>query len=101
MAAASPRTITVALGGEPDREALLAAGTRIAGLVVDGGAELALCDVARLRADACGVEVLGLLQLAARRGGWQLRLLNPSGELVDLIAFMGLADVLPAAVELP
>jgi ABC-type transporter Mla MlaB component len=97
MGAPTPRTITVALGGELDREGLLAARARIAGLVGIEGADVALCDVAGLRADAVAVESLGLLQLTGRREGWQVRLLNPSRDLLELIAFMGLADVLPRA----
>ena len=68
---------------------------RIVELVQAQTAELAVCDVAGLCADAVSVEALGLLQLAGRRQGWRLCLVNPPSELVELIAFMGLADVLP------
>jgi anti-anti-sigma regulatory factor len=51
-------------------------------------------DLARLPADAAIVEALGLLQLAARRDGRRLRLLNPSRELLELVELMGLADAL-------
>ena len=41
------------------------------------------------------VEALARLTLAARRRGCQLRLLGASQPLRELVAFMGLADVLP------
>ena len=54
---------------------------------------LALCDVATVTADAVTVEALSKLQLAARRYGCRVELEHASVELVDLVAFMGLADV--------
>jgi ABC-type transporter Mla MlaB component len=53
-----------------------------------------VCDVNGLPADAAAVEALARLQLAAGRCGGAIRLANASTELLDLIAFMGLADVL-------
>jgi hypothetical protein len=41
------------------------------------------------------VDALARLQLAARRTGCQVRLRNASTELLELVAFMGLRDVLP------
>jgi hypothetical protein len=38
---------------------------------------------------------LARLQLAAGRRGCQVQLRSPSTELLDLLAFMGLSDVLP------
>ena len=55
---------------------------------------LVICDVAGLRPDAATVEVLARLQVAARRRGCQLRLCNASDELVELVTFMGLREVL-------
>ena len=40
------------------------------------------------------VDALARLQLAARRHGCRVRLLNASAGLRELVAFMGLADVL-------
>jgi anti-anti-sigma regulatory factor len=53
-----------------------------------------VCDVGALAPDAATVDVLARLQLAARRLGREVRLRNASGELRDLIAFVGLRDVL-------
>jgi hypothetical protein len=51
-------------------------------------------DVAGLPADVATVETLARLQLAGRRHGYTLRLRNAQAELVDLIALLGLRDVL-------
>jgi hypothetical protein len=54
-----------------------------------------ICDVGGLAADAVTVDALARLQLAARRRGFRLFLCHASAELFDLVAFMGLAGVLP------
>ena len=57
--------------------------------------ELLICDVSWARADATTVDALARLQLAAKRAGRFVRLRNASADLLELVAFMGLADVLP------
>jgi hypothetical protein len=52
------------------------------------------CDVRRAPADAQTVDGLAQLQLAIRRCGYEMRLRGASGQLRELIAFMGLHDVL-------
>jgi hypothetical protein len=52
------------------------------------------CDVRGLRADVAAVDALARLQLAARRAGFELRLVHASAELRCLIAFTGLGAVL-------
>jgi len=52
------------------------------------------CDVRGLGADAGVVDALARLQLAARRRRSTLRLRHCSAALRELIAFMGLEDVL-------
>jgi ABC-type transporter Mla MlaB component len=65
-------------------------------------AALVVCDVGTIdRADAATVDVLARLQLTARRLGRQIRLRHASSELQDLLALVGLADVLPLSAELP
>lgn len=56
------------------------------------------CDVAGVEAHACMADALARLQLLARRHQCQVRLRGASPELRDLLAFMGLGEVLP---ELP
>jgi ABC-type transporter Mla MlaB component len=67
---------------------------RICALLEQGNPELALCDVGGVVPDAVTVEALGRLQLAARRHGCQVRLRHASEDLLDLVALMGLEDVL-------
>lgn len=55
-----------------------------------------IVDVSALRAcDARTVESLTRLQLMARRLGATIELLNADADLVDLIALVGLSEVLP------
>jgi ABC-type transporter Mla MlaB component len=53
------------------------------------------CNVDGVEADAVTVDALARLQLAARRQGCRIHLRNASGDLLELVAFMGLRDVLP------
>lgn len=57
------------------------------------------CDVGDVAADAAAIEALARLQLAARRCGCQVRLRNASRELLDLVALVGLSDILPDGTE--
>ncbi len=68
---------------------------RICALLERHDCDVALCDVAGVDPDAVTVEALARLQLAARRRGCQVRLRHASEDLLDLVAFMGLSDVLP------
>jgi len=52
-------------------------------------------DVHGVRPDALTVDALVRLQRVARCDGCRVRLRGASKELVQLIAFMGLAEVLP------
>jgi len=58
-------------------------------------AGVAMCDVSGIDPDAVTVDALARLQLAAQRRGCQVRLRHASTELIGLVAFMGLQDVLP------
>jgi ABC-type transporter Mla MlaB component len=62
-------------------------------LTKSGGGEVC-CDVDGVHADAVTVDALARLQLAARRQGCRIQLRNASHDLLDLVAFMGLCDVL-------
>ena len=53
-----------------------------------------VCDVGGLAPDLAAVDVLARLQLTARRLGVELCLRHASCELLELIAFAGLRDVL-------
>jgi hypothetical protein len=51
-------------------------------------------DASGLPPDAASVDRLARLQLEARRNGDELRVRRASAELLELLAFAGLADVL-------
>jgi len=57
--------------------------------------ETVICDVRGAEADVATVDALARLQLTAKRLGCRMWLRNGSAELLQLVAFMGLADVLP------
>ncbi len=52
------------------------------------------CDASSLPAEAEMVDSLARVALVARRHGCELWLIEPGPELLELIGFMGLADVL-------
>ena len=89
-----PDTVAFAIRGPIARADLPGLCDRVCALLGQARAELALCDVAGVDTDAVTVDALARLQLAARRHGYRVRLLNASGGLRELVAFMGLADVL-------
>ena len=68
---------------------------RVCALLSKSDADVARCDVSGIDVDAVTVDALARLQLAARRSGCRVRLRNASSELLELVAFMGLTDVLP------
>ena len=68
---------------------------RVCGLFERSGAAVAYCRVDGVEPDAVTVDALARLQLAAQRHGCQVRLVDASAELLELVAFMGLCDVLP------
>ncbi len=76
---------------EDDRAAFWA---RAQALLEESRAEVAVCDVGRLAADALSVDTIARLALIARRLGLELRLRHSTPELRELVAFMGLAEVL-------
>lgn len=88
-------TITFALRGPiapPDLPGLC---DRVCALLESSGAAVAWCDVCDVNSDVVTVDALARLQLAAGWHGCRVRLLGASDELRELVAFMGLADVLP------
>ena len=95
MAASVPQTIAFAVHGPIARSDLPGLCDRVGGLLERSDAAVALCDVSGVEPDAVTVDALARLQLAARRHGCQVRLRSASSELLELLAFMGLGDVLP------
>jgi hypothetical protein len=94
MDSRSSPTITFALSGSLARSDLPGLRARVCALLEGSGAESALCEVGELEADAVAVEALASLRLAAARHGLRLRLRGASPELVELVGFMGLRELL-------
>jgi ABC-type transporter Mla MlaB component len=68
---------------------------RVCGLLEKRAADVALCEVRNLVVpDAVTVEALARLQLGAQRHRCRVILLHASEELLELVAFMGLSDVI-------
>jgi ABC-type transporter Mla MlaB component len=95
VTAFAPRTIDFAVRGPIDRADLPGLCERVCALLEATRPDVAFCDVGGVQPDAVTVDALARLQLAARRHGCQVRLRRASNELRELVAFMGLRDVLP------
>lgn len=64
-------------------------------------ADVIVCDVGALvEPDASAIDALARMQLAARRLGRRICLSHASNELQDLIALMGLREVVPSGLPL-
>jgi len=95
MAASVPQTVAFAIRGPVERTDLPGLCERVCSLLEVSGADVAVCDVHGVEPDAVTADALARLQLAAGRRGCQVRLRNASTDLLDLLLFMGLRDVLP------
>ena len=93
--AVRPKTIAFAIQGPITRADLPGLCNRVCALLRAETPEVAFCDVRGVDRDAVTVDALCRLQLAASRCGCQVRLRHASPELLDLVEFMGLRDVLP------
>ena len=89
------RTIAFAIEGPIARADLPGLCDRVCTLLEGSDAAVALCDVSGIDVDAVTIDALARLQLAARRHGCQVRLRHASTDLLELLDFMGLTDVLP------
>ena len=83
-----------AIRGPIAREDLPGLCDRVCSLLERSGGGIVLCNVSDVPADAVTVDALARLQLGARRHGCRVRLVNAASELRELVAFMGLDDVL-------
>jgi ABC-type transporter Mla MlaB component len=94
MAASAPQIVVFAIDGPIARTDLPALCEQVCALIETTGADVALCDVSKVEPDAVSVDALARVQLEARRCGCQARVRGASSELLELLAFMGLRDVL-------
>jgi ABC-type transporter Mla MlaB component len=94
MAASAQRIATLTIRGPLARADLPGLIERTCALLDGSSPAVLRCELAAITPDAAAVDALARLALAARRRGSQVRLCGASEELIALVAFMGLADVL-------
>jgi ABC-type transporter Mla MlaB component len=94
MSTTGPRAIAFTIHGPIARADLPGLCDRVCALLRESRAEVAYCEVDGVEPDAVTVDALARLQLAARRRACRVCLRGASEELRELVAFMGLADVL-------
>jgi anti-anti-sigma regulatory factor len=89
-------TIVLEMNGPIARADVAGLCERVRVLLGDSGAELVVCDVSALTdPDLVTVDALARLQLTARRLGSQVRLRHANPALQDLLALVGLNEVVP------
>jgi len=94
MPSARPTTVAFAVAGQIARSDVPALCGQVAVLLETSGAEVAVCDVGALAADAAAIDAICRIQLAVRRAGRRLVLRGAADDLLDLLAFVGVAGVL-------
>ena len=87
-------TTTFAIHGPIARDDLPGLYRRACAVLSRAPGAVLWCEVQSVAADAVTVEALARLARAARRHEGQVRLRGASAELRELVAFMGLGDVL-------
>jgi ABC-type transporter Mla MlaB component len=92
---ATAETANFAIRGPIARDDLPGLYRRVRAVMRESGAGTLLCDVRDLAPDAVTVDALCRLQLAARRESCRVHLRNASNELLELVAFMGVTEILP------
>jgi ABC-type transporter Mla MlaB component len=91
---ATPPQLAFSIYGPIERSDLPGLCDRVCRLLAEADAELVACDVRGVEPDAVTVDALARLQLAVQRRGCRVRLVHASVRLRELVAFMGLTDVL-------
>jgi ABC-type transporter Mla MlaB component len=95
MGSKAPPTVAFAIRGPITRGDLPGLCDRVCALLDESRPGVVLCDVHGVEPDCVTVDALARLQLAAGRYTCQVRLRHASEELLELVAFMGLSEVLP------
>jgi len=95
MGADAPHQVAFVIRGPIARADLPGLCDRVCAVLSESAVAVAVCDVTGVGSDAVTVDALARLQLAARRHGCQIRVRHASDELLELVDFMGLTDVLP------
>lgn len=87
--------IAMAIWGPIAREDLPGLCDRVCRVLCERRPSMVRCDVHGVEPDAVTVDALARLQLAAKRHGCRVHLIGAGDALRDLVALMGLDDVLP------
>jgi ABC-type transporter Mla MlaB component len=88
--------VVFVLEGPIERSDIARLCERVRLLLARSNAKLVVCDVRALtKPDAATIDALARLQLTARRLGSQVRLRHACGALQDLLALVGLSEVVP------
>jgi ABC-type transporter Mla MlaB component len=95
MGSTAPREVAFAVRGPIAREDLPGLTDRLYALLHETQGGTVLCDVHGVPSDCVTVDALARLQLAAKRHSCSVRLRGASDELLELVTFMGLRNVLP------
>jgi ABC-type transporter Mla MlaB component len=93
MHARATESVAFAIRGPIARDDLPGLCARVCALL-GRGADVAYVDVTGVEPDAVCVDALARLQLGAKHHGCRVRLRDATPALRELVAFMGLADVL-------
>jgi ABC-type transporter Mla MlaB component len=94
MSSPRSRVVLLNLRAPLERSELPGLIARTCALLEDETIDELRCEVAGITPDAVAVDALAQLALAARRRGCQARLCGASEELMALVRFMGLEEVL-------
>src|SRR4029453_17852703 len=97
MPTSGPPEVSFAIRGPISRSDLPGLCDRVCALLTAREAALICCDVTGVGPDAATVDARARLQVAARKLGCEVRLRNASTPLLELVAFMGLSNVLVGA----
>ncbi|MGH2753943.1 MAG: STAS domain-containing protein [Actinomycetota bacterium] len=96
-----PRLVAFFMGGSISRAEIPGLCDRVRIWLENSASEQLVCDVeALVEPDAVAVDALARLQLTARRCGSKVRVRNAREDLQQLIALMGLSDVVPVSPDL-
>jgi ABC-type transporter Mla MlaB component len=94
MATREPEIVVFAIDHPIARADLPRLCEEVSALLDRTHAGVALCDVSAAEPDAVTVDALARLQLVTRRRGCKAELRGASNELLELLALMGLREVL-------
>ena len=97
----SARALLVIAGPVAGQDGVRALCEQLDAVMASCAAGIVVCDVHALPPDARALEALARLQLTARRASRRIRLQRARPELLRLLDFAGLAEVIPATKNAP